>query len=144
MARIISYLQRVDRPPYPIRTPSAVSLFLVLALLVMVLMVPEQTETKQAQAASISLEQAGPNKQISFRDRLVAGLKARLKSEVAFVEGVVDEVNAGRIPQRLVDETFFWARDRSQIRNRRGRVRRPVIYFQPAMVARAKRIGVTL
>jgi hypothetical protein len=80
---------------------------------------------------------------ISLRDRLVVGLQARLKPEVAFVELVTARVRAGQLPQRLVDETFFWARQRAK-EGRSGRMRRPIIFFQPAMTARAKRIGVAL
>jgi hypothetical protein len=80
---------------------------------------------------------------ISLRDRLVVGLQARLKSEVAFVELVVARVQTGDLPQRLVDETFFWARARGATL-RSGRTRRPIIYFKPAMEARAKRLGVEL
>jgi len=80
---------------------------------------------------------------ISLRDRLVVGLQARLKSEVAYVELVALRVRTGQLPQRLVDETFFWARQRATD-VRRGRSRRPIIYFQPAMTARAKRLNVAL
>jgi hypothetical protein len=78
-----------------------------------------------------------------LRDRLVAGLKARLKSEVAFIDNVVLRVHTGQLPQRVVDETFFWARDRASVL-RNGRTQRAIIYFQPAMVVRAKRLNVTL
>jgi hypothetical protein len=91
----------------------------------------------------IDLAGAQPNRPISFRDRLIVGLQARLKSEVAFVDAVVAEVQAGHIPQRLVDETFFWARQRSAIPYDR-RYNRPIIYFMPAMRARAKLLHVSL
>jgi hypothetical protein len=80
---------------------------------------------------------------VSLRDRLVVGLQARLKSEVAFVEVVVARVRTGHLPQRMVDETFFWARQRAADR-RTGRPRRPIIFFQPAMQARANRLPVEL
>jgi hypothetical protein len=80
---------------------------------------------------------------VNLRDRLVVGLQARLKSELAFVELVVAKVRTGKLPQRVVDETFFWARDRASI-SRNGRSRRPIIFFQPAMTARAKRLRVEL
>jgi hypothetical protein len=80
---------------------------------------------------------------ISLRDRLVVGLQARLKPEVAFVELVAAKVRDGDLPQRLVDETFFWARQRATD-PRSGRKRRPIIFFQPAMRARAQRIRVAL
>lgn len=80
---------------------------------------------------------------VNLRDRLVVGLQARLKSEVAFVELVVAKVRTGKLPQHVVDETFFWARDRASIQ-RNGNSRRPIIFFQPAMKARAKRLRVAL
>ena len=45
--------------------------------------------------------------------------------------------------QRLVDETFFWARQRVAI-VRYGRSNRPIVYFVPAMRARAKLLTVSL
>ncbi len=80
---------------------------------------------------------------VSLRDRLVVGLQARMKSEVSFVELVVLKVNQGKLPQRLVDQTFFWARDRASI-SLNGSQRRPINFFQPAMTARAKRLRVVL
>ena len=94
-------------------------------------------------AERVAIEPAKPQRPVSLRDRLIVGLQARLKSEVAFVDLVVLRVRLGQLPQRVVDETFFWARDRASV-PRSGRTRRPIIYFQPAMVARAKRLRVDL
>jgi hypothetical protein len=91
----------------------------------------------------VTLTPARVQQPVSLRDRLVVGLQARLKSEVAFVEMVALRVRTGQLPQRVVDQTFFWARDRASV-VRAGRTRRPIIYFQPAMIARAKRLGVAL
>ena len=91
----------------------------------------------------VEVDPAKPSRPISFRDRLIVGLQARLKSEVAFVDAVVTEVLAGHIPQRLVDETFFWARQRAAIPHG-GRYNRPIVYFAPAMRARAKLLNVSL
>jgi hypothetical protein len=91
----------------------------------------------------VEVDPAKPNRPISFRDRLVVGLQARLKSEVAFVDAVVAEVQAGHIPQRLVDETFFWARQRAAIPHA-GRYNRPIVYFAPAMRIRANLLHVSL
>ncbi|HEY3394018.1 MAG TPA: hypothetical protein VGK58_15000 [Lacipirellulaceae bacterium] len=91
----------------------------------------------------VALAPAKVQQPISLRDRLVVGLQARLKNEVAFVERVALRVRTGDLPQRIVDETFFWARARGRtLRN--GRTRRPIIYFQPAMTARAKKLGVEI
>jgi hypothetical protein len=96
-----------------------------------------------AELARPALAPAKPQRPISLRDRLVTGLKARLKSEVAFIDNVVLRVHAGQLPQRMVDQVFFWARDRAS-RARNGRTQRPIIYFQPAMAARAQRLDVDL
>jgi hypothetical protein len=103
-------------------------------------------ETPAAQKDAVervTLTPAKVKRPISLRDRLVVGLQARLKSEVAFVDLIVARVQTGDLPQRVVDQTFFWARARgATLRN--GRTRRPIIYFKPAMEARAKRLGVEL
>ncbi len=78
-----------------------------------------------------------------LRDRLIYGLKARLPSEVAFVDLVVVRVRTGRLPERLVNETFFWAREHSSM-GVNGRPERPIIYFQPALKLRAQKIGFPL
>jgi hypothetical protein len=91
----------------------------------------------------VDVASAKPGRPITLRDRLIVGLKARLKSEVAFVDAVVTNVVNGHIPQQKVDETFFWARQRVALA-RDGRDHRPIIYFMPAMRARAKLLNVTL
>jgi hypothetical protein len=95
------------------------------------------------EVAKLDLAPAKPDKPISFRDRLVTGLQARLKSEVNFVDAVVKEVQLGHIPEEQVDQTFFWARQRATW-SRDGRRHRPIVYFQPAMRARANLLHVTL
>jgi hypothetical protein len=91
----------------------------------------------------VDITPARPNRPVSLRDRLVVGLQARLKSEIAFVDAVVTEVQAGHIPQQQVDETFFWARQRAAL-VRDGRSHRPIIYFEPAMRIRANLLHVSL
>ena len=95
------------------------------------------------EVAKVKVTPAGPNRPNTFRDRLVVGLKARLKSELAFIDRVVAAVELGRIPARLVDQTYFWARSRAG-KSWYSRSRRPIIYFQPAMKARAKKLRVVL
>jgi hypothetical protein len=95
------------------------------------------------QAPPIHLRPANGVQPISLRDRLIVGLEARLKSEIAFCDKVVLQVHLGHLPVRIVNETFFWARQRSTpVRN--GIQYRPIIYFQPALIARAKRLNLTL
>lgn len=132
--------------PRPVTTPTAVSLAAAASLLVVALLLPDQP-ADQASAATgvqrVTLSPVRPQRKASLRDRLVVGLQARLKSEVDFVEDVAQRVQDGELPQRLVDETFFWARQRGAVRHR-GRTHRPILYFQPAMRARAERLGVDL
>jgi hypothetical protein len=80
---------------------------------------------------------------ISLRDRLVVGLQARLKSEIGFCNTVAIKVQMGKLPQRVVDQTFFWARERASA-SRNGLQTRPIIYFQPAMKLRAEKLHVVL
>jgi hypothetical protein len=130
----------------PGATPKAITLFSVGSLLALSIALPVRV-TNPALAADeverVAVSPVRPQRPVSFRDRLVVGLKARLKSEVAFVDLVVDRVNSGHLPQRLVDETYFWARQRASVR-RQGRARRPILFFQPAMRARAMRLGIDL
>jgi hypothetical protein len=107
-----------------------------------------ETVSERAQAATDGAERVvvTPSRgstTISLRDRLVVGLQARLKSEVAFVELVAAKVRTGQLPQRLVDETFLWARQRV-LNGRTSRSYRPIVFFEPAMRARARRLKVEL
>lgn len=120
----------------------------LLALSVLVLLVAVSGRVVERAIGADEVQNLGvapskPQRPISLRDRLVVGLKARLKSEIAFVEAVVAKVQTGQIPQRQVDETFFWARQRAEV-TRGRRPLRPIIYFQPAMRARAKLLRVSL
>jgi hypothetical protein len=122
-------------------------LFLVVGLLGGLLMMAEQFGNPVVAAtgpARPTLTPGSSHQGISFRDRLIAGLEARRPSEVEFIDAVVLKVRLGRLPERLVNQTFFWSRDRA---NRTGNPRgtqRPIIYFQPVMSAQAKRLGVAL
>lgn len=147
MQLLFSTLVNRHRSTQTLPTPTALSLLATEALLVAVLCIPQRPEDQLALAANVPtspLQQGRPSQKITLRERLIAGLKARLPSEVDFVDEVVDEVNAGHLPQRLVDETFFWARGRANLRQVWNRQRRPIIYFQPAMIARADRLGIDL
>ena len=122
------------------RRRAAIVLLLAAAIFTLAVVV------RQARAAQTQRVVVAPGRAqqiVSLRDRLVVGLQARLDSEVAFVELVVLQVRLGKLPQRIVDQTFFWARDRASI-SRNGNSRRPIIFFQPAMTARAKRLRVEL
>ena len=82
-------------------------------------------------------------RKITLRNQLTSGLRATTKADLAFVDQVVLRVEQGKLPRRLVDGTFLWARERAARRSPTRRLR-PMVYFQPALVARAKRIGVPL
>jgi hypothetical protein len=94
-------------------------------------------------AAKVILTPATPDKPLTVRDRLIAGLQARLQSEVTFIDHALAAVQAGQLPQQMVDETFFWARQKAADPSH-GRPRRPIIYFEPALIARANALHVTL
>ena len=118
--------------------------YLALAIVGLSLVVDLSLRTTSAdELAPLDITPAKPNQPITLRDRLVVGLQARLKSEVNFCDLVADKVQAGELPQRLVDETFFWARQRaSSIHN--GHKYRPIVYFQPGLRARADRLHIAL
>jgi hypothetical protein len=120
--------------------------FLIAAILTLTLAITGRIVQRTMAAdevQKVDVASAKPGRPVTLRDRLVVGLQARLKSEVAFVDAVVTNVINGHIPQQKVDETFFWARQRVALA-RDGRDHRPIIYFMPAMRARAKLLNVTL
>jgi len=96
-----------------------------------------------ALAQQSAVTPASPGRKITLEEQLKAGLKATTKCDADFLDIVVDLVQKGKLPRRMVDTTFIWARDRSA-RKPRHRQPRPMIYFKPALVLRAKRIGVLL
>jgi hypothetical protein len=79
-----------------------------------------------------------------LRERLTFGLQARLDSEVAFIDAVVDTVNRGELPESLVDRTFFWARKRGAEQTGLRRHRRPIIYFRPALLAQTNKLDIEI
>jgi hypothetical protein len=85
----------------------------------------------------------GQGRQVALRDQLRVGLKARTKADFDFIDVVVERVNQGNLPRKMVDSTFLWARNRSRIRPTTHPLR-PMVYFQPALVLRAKAIRVKL
>ncbi|MEN0110052.1 MAG: hypothetical protein AAF805_04965 [Planctomycetota bacterium] len=95
--------------------------------------------------AAVLLAPVSANAQTSqeptLRDRLVAGLQVRRPSEFAFIDSVVDTVDRGELPERLVDRFFFWSRNRVY---RSSRVRRAIIYFQPGLERQARRLGIAI
>ncbi len=82
-------------------------------------------------------------RKVALVDQLRVGLKVKTKADKVFVNAVVLAVQQGKLPRRLVDSTFLWARNRSKQRSGKRQLR-PMIYFQPALTLRAKRLGLIL
>lgn len=89
------------------------------------------------------IEVAEEGRQVSLRDQLRIGLKAYTPKDKAFVNRVVDLVERGVLPRNLVDSTFLWARKNAVSRRGRNPLR-PIVYFEPALILRAKRLGISL
>jgi hypothetical protein len=115
----------------------------LIGLFVVVLLGQTHEQSARADdAANVILTPATSDKPATVRDRLIAGLQARLPSEVAFIDQILLAVQNGHLPQRMVDETFFWARQKAA--DPAHGPQRPIVYFRPAMVARANALHVTL
>jgi len=79
--------------------------------------------------AAASADGIGPGQKIELRDMLNKGLRARRKSEFQFTDKVVGLVANGALTERIVKETFQWAR---------RKYRHRYVYFQSALTRRAK------
>jgi len=71
-----------------------------------------------------------------FQARLETGLKARLPREFEFIDRIVELVKDGKLPQKLVDRIYFWARRQND--------HIPFPYFERALVRAAAAIGVRI
>lgn len=78
----------------------------------------------------------------ALEERLLVGLKVRTREDREFVEQVVKLVNQGKLPVKLVDSTFFWARDKAS--RKRSMANRPMVYFRPALLSRAAKLGISI
>ena len=94
--------------------------------------------------AAIPVDQTLAVQEATLEQRLKAGLKARTKAEFAFLDLVVDRVEEGVLPQLLVDRVFFWARRKARSKKIGSKTRRPMVYFQPALVILAARMKIPL
>jgi hypothetical protein len=77
----------------------------------------------------------GVAKSLDLKSQLEKALKARLPSDYTFIATVVRQVERGRLPRKLVDQTLGYARAKSQ--------QNPFIYFQFALRKQAEMIGET-
>lgn len=82
-------------------------------------------------------------RQLPLKEQLTLGLKATTKEDKEFINNVVLKVEQGTIPRPLVDSTFLWARERAN-RKSASRSLRPIVYFKPGLIARAKLLHLTL
>jgi len=73
----------------------------------------------------------------TLQQQLEKGLRVRLPAEFEYVERVALLVQQGRLPLKLVQGSFDYAR-------RRDHRRYPFVYFHRVLDARAKRIGITV
>lgn len=79
----------------------------------------------------------------TLQERLEKGLKARTDADFSFLERVVAAVEDGELPQKLVDRVFFWARKKAA-EHKDSKSKRPMIYFRPALIILAARLGIGL
>ncbi|MEX2171935.1 MAG: hypothetical protein WD851_21625 [Pirellulales bacterium] len=80
-------------------------------------------------------------RQLTLSEQLTFGLQVATKQDKEFVARVVALVHVGVLPRKLVDSTFLWARQKAAFRG--GAVSlRPMVYFRPALVLRARRLGI--
>ena len=71
-----------------------------------------------------------------LKDQLKNGLRVRRAGDLAFIDKVVELVEAGRLPGSLVKGTFQWARTKT--------IRYPFPYFAKALRIRAGKLGIKL
>lgn len=107
-------------------------LLIALVTLVSASVAQQPVDTGPAQGRQLTLEQ-----------QLNIGLRAFTPADFAFIDRVVLAVQQGRLPRRLVDSTFLWARDRAARRSYARRLR-PMVFFQPALILRARQLNVTI
>ena len=82
------------------------------------------------------LGDGGLKSTFTYKEQLEKGLKARRPSDFTFIAAVVTKIENGDLTQRMVNETFDYARSRSRDY--------PFTYFQFALRKRAEKLGVAL
>jgi hypothetical protein len=71
-----------------------------------------------------------------LKKQLETGLKARRPSDFTYIQSIVDKVDNGTLPRKLVDNAFLYARNQGS--------RAPIVHFQFALKELAKKAGVKL
>ncbi|WP_197526120.1 hypothetical protein [Botrimarina colliarenosi] len=85
--------------------------------------------------------QTNDKREPKLRERLVLGLQVRRPAEYEYVDAVIDTVNRGELPQKIVDRMFFWARGRAP---KGDQGRRPIIYFQAGLNRVASKLRIDI
>ena len=85
--------------------------------------------------------QTNDKREPTLRERLTLGLHARRPAEIAYIDAVVDTVNRGMLPEKVVNRMFFWARGRSP---KGDQSKRPIIYFQAGLDRVAKSMHIKI
>jgi len=71
----------------------------------------------------------------TLKERLMSGLRARTDAEKDYVQEVVNYVQEGKLPIKLVDSTFLWVRKNKATNNY------PIFYFKRILELRAKTLN---
>jgi len=82
-------------------------------------------------------------RQVKLYDMLRVGLKAKTEADFEYIAEVVKLVDEGKLPRDMVDSSFLYARYRYKTHPGSFKLR-PMVYFQPSLTARAKKIGVII
>ena len=104
-----------------------------VVVLLVVLAAPRTTSV--VTAATSRDVKSGPAVQVTLKQQLEKGLRARRPVEFAFVAEVVQAVEDGKLPIRLVNVSYDWALKQP---------RYPFQYFEFAITKVAKQRGVVL
>lgn len=94
-----------------------------------------------APADAITTSNSG--RQLTLSEQLTYGLQVATEQDKEFVARVVALVHVGVLPRRLVDSTFLWARQKAALVGGAAAIR-PMVYFRPALVLRARRLGISV
>lgn len=88
-----------------------------------------------------SFAQTFDKREPTLRERLTLGLHARRPAEIEYIDAVVDTVNRGMLPEKVVNRMFFWARQHAP---KGDQSRRPIIYFQAGLDRVAKSMHIKI
>lgn len=94
-----------------------------------------------ALTAASAVAQSVDNREPTLRERLVLGLQVRRPAEFAFIDAVIDTVNRGELPEKIVNRMFFWARGRAP---KGDEGRRAIIYFQAGLTRVADKLRIDI